>query len=741
MDAGARALMGFGRQIEQGAQEIYQAQKVEQDRMDTLRAEEAFTALREQQLDLTHGEENGFVRLKGADAVNRKLLPEYGKRFADAEAQIAGTLANDEQRRRFKARAGVASLQFNEGILRHLEREGDVYATQVYEGIVTTEQRNAVAKWDSPNDIEISLSRIDAAIEERAERGGWSAEYKGAIRKKEAGKVHAAVVQRALASGDYLYAQEWANEYKDDIDLVTAKAVERAVEDGTQKHIYATLNREFLGVRDDIGGLKELQKKIESEEVLDPTRKNSLLAQTLSRIGVLENQRSSADARAAQAVQQGIKEVNDNTLRGFPLQPGQIEPFVAAARGNPALEEQVRGAERLAMATQGFVNTHPLNQEKLIAGMEAAARADPSKVDIKVLDAFRAIAAQQKDRREKDPYLYGVQQGLIEQPIPVDPAAPADSSKNAWADRIGFARFMTREYGAPMKPLSTGEVEIMKDALKKTGPEGKRAYFAALAQGIGDDYEGYSAVMGQLAPDDPVAAQAGLFAFRGRTEAADLMLKGQHILHPIRTTDGTPDKGKLWTLPPETETRKAFQAYEANAFAERPQTRNAMYQAAQAIYAAKTVEAGDASGVLDHDRWGEAMRLSTGGITTYNGRGTILPYGYTESHFKSELARRVDELILRKQVADGVTRESLLDLPLRPIGDGRYVFVAGDGVLSAPAAKGAAHQPIVLDFNTAAPYRPSGSTAARVPDAEGPARRQQKALPTRFPAGPKPTLQ
>ena len=705
--SGVRGMQALGQGLVQGADELYRAQKVEEEKVNTLRAEEAYTNLRERQLDLTMGEEKGFQRVKGSAAVSRPMLNEWGKMFEDAATEISGTLSNDEQRQAFKRRAGVARLQFKEEILRHQTRERDTYGKQVYDGALLTEQRNAVARWNSPNDIDMSLDRIRNTVEERAAEYDWPEEYKAGELRKEMGKVHAAVVQQALAEGDYLYAQRWYQENKDDIDLPTAKAVERAVDDGTQKQMQADLTAEFLRTRDDLGGLRELEKKILGDKDLDLTRKNSLLAMTMSRIGVLENRVAAEAHRQAQMVSQGLKQVNDATLKGFPVQPGQLEPFLAASRGNPALEEQVRAAERLAQATVAFSNARPMQQEATIAAMEAGIRADPSKVDVRVLDAFRTISQQQKERRDKNPYLYGVEQGLLEQPIPVNLAEPQKPGESAWADRIGFARFMQRDYGAPMKPLSEGEVEAVGQMLKKANPEQKRTWFGKLAQGVGDDHEGYAAIMAQIAPDNPVAAQAGLFAYRGRTEAADLMLAGQAILHPTRKDDGQPDKGKLWPMPADTDLRKAFQSYEQDAFSSRPQLRSGMYQSALSIYAAKSAQTGDASGVLDQGRWEESMRLATGGITNYRGRGLILPYGYTEGQFKESLGRRVEDMVEKKMFAEGVTREAVLDLPMRPIGDGRYVFEAGAGGVLVGPGKNA--QPIVIDFNQGVPFRPSGS--------------------------------
>ncbi|MEK7765328.1 MAG: hypothetical protein AAB368_03735, partial [bacterium] len=178
--AEGQGLQRLSEGLEQGANELYRAQKIEEDRINTLRAEEAFTKLRDRQLDLSYGEDNGFTKLKGAQAVTRPVLKEWTKRFDDAERETAGELSNDEQRTRFKTRSGVARLQYQEEMLRHLAREGDTYAKEVYDGTIAGEQRSVVARWESPNAVGASLARVKNAVEERAERYGWAKEYKDA---------------------------------------------------------------------------------------------------------------------------------------------------------------------------------------------------------------------------------------------------------------------------------------------------------------------------------------------------------------------------------------------------------------------------------------------------------------------------------------------------------------------------------------------------------------------------------
>lgn len=681
----ARGFELLSQDLGRAGEELYRATKVEEGRINDLRAEEAFTKLRERQLYLSIDQTQGFTQVKGSDAVSRPLLSEYGKRFQDAETEIATGLSNDEQRQAFKKRADVSRLQFNEEILRHLAREGDVYAKQVYEGTMAVEQKNAIERWDSPNDVELSLSRIRSAVQERAERYGWAKDFREGQERIEAGKVHAAVIQQAIAGGNYKYGEDWFNAHKGELDLATSKAIEKAVEDGTQKELANGYRAEFLAGQEDPKALEDLRTRVLGDKTLDDARRNALLGPIQNREMQLAARAEVQRARALKKVERGIDELNSNTLAGFEPTIEQFAPYIAATKGTE-LEPQVQAAIGLANATRTFRNQPPAVQERLLAEAEAGVRDQPTKFDRKVVGAWRSIYDAQQRQVKDNPITFAVQQGLVPPPAPLDLANPQTTGA-ALAERFSISREMAAKYNAPLKPLTEQEVNLMRAALKGAPAQEKRQWFSGLAQAAGNDYQGFSAVMSQLAPDDPVTAVAGTYAYRGRTQASDLMLRGQAILNPVRKEDGKPDGGKLWPMPPEAELRKGFQSYEKDAFAGHPAARSAMYQSATAIYAAKSADEGDASGVINSNRWEESIKLATGGIEKYRGKAIVLPYGFTYSQFRDNLGKRIETLMDSGQLAPEVTREKLQDLPLEAIGDGRYVFKAGDGILfTAPKA-------------------------------------------------------
>lgn len=699
-----RALMALGAGLQREGDQILQIQKVEQEkekhRVDTMRAEDAFTTLREKQLDLTVGPKNGFVNIKGGAAINQPLFEDYSKRFAGETDMIASTLGNDRQRELFMQRARVAGLQFGEDVLRHTVREGDVYAKQVFDGTEATEIRNATAHWDEPNSVALSIERVNAAVRAMAERNGWAPEIAEAKRLEVNGKIHSSIVQQALATGNYKYAQDWYEQNKADIDKPTAVAVQKAVEDGTQKQLYAGYSAEFLSARSSTAALDDLERRVSTDTTLDPIRQNALLGRVISRRETLVNQARVAEEKRLRTVERQINAVNTMTLSGFEPTAEQLGPVLNSARGTE-LEPQVRQMVATANATRQFRLADPRSQEQYLTQLEAQARKDPTKFDVTVINRFRTIFDNQRKAVKEDPTTFAVRQGLVEPNAPA--ATPLDLTKPATLGpqlqaRFDLGRSMQSRYGAPFKPLTEQEQEQLTANLKNANPEQKRQLFAGLATSTAGDREGYKAIMAQLAPDDPVTSIAGILANKDSAMAkggavADLILQGQQILNPNRKADGSPSTGtKL--LPPDKDLANSFRSYERDAFAGYPAARSAYYQTAQAIYAAKAAKAGDYSQVLDSSRWEESIKLATGGIDKYNGKAIVLPWGQDYGQFRNGLNLRIQDVLTSGRMAEGMTASKLRDMPLEMAGDGRYVFKAGDGVLVDKN-----NQPVFVDFN------------------------------------------
>lgn len=701
----------IGSALTQAGDEIGAAMKQERARIDSAKVEDAFNQLRNTQLDLTNGEQNGFMNLRGGDAVKKPLLKDYTGMFGASSKQLADGLDNDAQRQMFAKRANVAQSQFTQDILQHLYRENNAYQGQVYNATVDIERRSASAKWNAPMEVQSSLARIGAAVDGEGKRLGLPPEATQDMLLQQQGKVHSDVIRQALASKDYNYAQEWFKQYRDQVDEPTAKLLEHEVGQAAQKQLFNGYQGAFLGAADNPNGLKQLYGQVVGDKTLDEDRKNILIGRIQNRSDMLENRAARDQDRRERDIERQIGAVNALTMQGYAPSAEQMAPLVTAARGT-TLQPMVTQMIQTANATTQFRSMDFRQQEATLSQMQAAARKDPTKFDVTLIGKMQTIHDNQKREVQADPTSFAVRQGFVD---PRDPAAqPLDFSKpetlgQQLGARFGLARTVASKYQTEVKPLTAEEEGTLKGALAKAGPQQKRDIFATLAKASGQDFAGYKGIMAQIAPDDPVTAIAGTFAGRGyvdkaakaQSSVADLMLRGQAILHPQGNDDGSPSKGKLWPMPQgkdEASMRGMFADQVGDAYAGMPKAQSALFQAAQAIYAAKVSDKGNASGIVDTDAWKSAITLATGGVNKYNGKSTVLPWGMAYKDFKNQVGQRIDGIVAAGNLAEGITASRLGDMPLQAVSDGKYVLRAGDGVLVDKK-----NRPVVIDFNSAPP--------------------------------------
>jgi len=702
-EAPGLALVRVSQQLNQAGDEIYRAQKVEEDRVSRVLAQDALNEFGRIEQELTYGEKDGFLQKKGSDAIKTPLVKDYTARLTDAANLLKQGLKSERAKELFDAHAAQNFSRFRGAVYRHVDKEYEQFAEQTYVSSLDVELRNAVSRWNDPPAIGMTLERIFGLIDQEAERSSRPPEWRQDQKLKAESKVHTSVIGQMLATDNFQMAQQYYEQNKDGIDAVTAKAVLKSVEDGTQKQLTNGYNSAFLQARDNPKALKALEAAVASDKVLDDNRKNALLGRILSKQDTLERRGQAAYDRHIRQLDRAINQVNQTTLAGFEPTVEQMTPLITAAKGTE-LEPQVRQMVAVANATGQFRRAPPVQQEAMLRDAEAQARKDPSKFDVTILSRLRTIYNNQREQVREDPITFAVRQGFAETQ-PLDMGKPATLGP-AIAQRAEIARGMRQQYQAPFNVLTKEETTLLRDALKDAPAKTKSDYFSGLAAATVGNRDAYSAIMRQIAPDDPVTAIAGVYAAKDLRSpegkrVSDLILKGQSIMNPPTRQDGKPDTGKLIPMPAETEFRREFDRYVRDAYSSMPQARSDFYQTSKAIYAALASEAGDKdTRVLERSRFEDAMKLATGGVDRYKGRNFVLPWGHTYGQFKDGVKERIDLLEKSGALSKDMPASRVRDLPVQNVGDGRYVFTSGDGVLVGKDGR-----PIVIDFSPAAPFR------------------------------------
>lgn len=175
-DFQADVLSRGGAQMESAAGELQTAYRREKERVDTARAEEAFTELQKKKLDLQFGDK-GFMSLRGGDAIKTPVLKTYMGELNGSTEALSSGLANDNQRRLFKNRAGVTSSQMYGEIQSHILRESEAYQKDVAVDGIKNEILGAAAQPTNEIAFRESLARMDGLIDKYAKDNGQDPEH------------------------------------------------------------------------------------------------------------------------------------------------------------------------------------------------------------------------------------------------------------------------------------------------------------------------------------------------------------------------------------------------------------------------------------------------------------------------------------------------------------------------------------------------------------------------------------
>lgn len=495
--------------------------------------------------------------------------------------------------------------------------------------------------------------------------------------------------QRAIAMNEQMA-------YINSIDI-PPKAKEALKERALQAIDSAALNGEINRSRNSTKAMDGLLDRMGKGEFAGVPAQSLAAAET--RINNFKNslviKSEAAERRRLTGLEQQSKRLSWYVENGRDIPQGEVDAFIRQSKGTP-----YAGALDMILADQKAIGEMaklaPAEQVAQVKALERSYGDTPSKEQLQHLGKMRGYVEKNLKLLNESPLDYAAQREGAQ-------VAPLDFNKpDTWADTLGprvtILADQTQRTGVAPKGLLPQEAAQLSSALRSARPEQAREMLANLRRGFGDD-KVFRATMQQIAPDNPVVANAGIFAARGLESTndrsvADLILRGNALLRQDTKEDGKPAGGKLLPMPKEEEMQRGFAGYERNAYAGKEQARNVAYQTAKAIYAAKSSEQGDYSGTFDSKRWAEAMSMATGKIESHKGSHIVMPYGLDYGTFKDGLKTRAADLIAAGQLAAGWTPEKLRDLPLENAGDGRYFFRVGDGYLAGKDGR-----PVIVDFN------------------------------------------
>lgn len=464
--------------------------------------------------------------------------------------------------------------------------------------------------------------------------------------------------------------------------------------------------------RDNAPGLKKFLDSLPGNTDLDPAHRNALEGKALNAMTRIENRAIAAENRRAALAGTTLQRLGAAIEAGMPVDAKTMTDAVTMAKGTP-FESQAVGLIQDQKYMADLLKMSPQQQVATVKDIRAKYTKDgAAPEDWASLGRIERAVQKTVEQIQTQPLAYAANRtGAEITPLDLsNPASWADNLKSRSTVLLGQQRQLGGQ--SSVAGLLPEEVGALKSVLKSSTPAQQADVLSRLRQGFGDPSV-FRATLGQIAPDDPVTAKAGIFAANDRQSQAGKsvaveILTGAQILRPDTKADGKPGKGGAWPMPKEGDLTREWASYTGTAYAGRSNMRNADFQAAKAIYAARAAQEGDQSGEINSRRWRAAMALVTGGIANHKGADVIMPYGMTYGDFKDGLKARVEPL--QSALDPDLKMGSLLALPLEPVGDGKYAFRAGDSIVLDKSGR-----PLVVDFNEP----PTPKARARQDGAQG----------------------
>lgn len=609
----------------------------EREKADTALLMDADNKLTQWQQKAMYAEDGGVYTRKGQNALN--ITNQTLDGFEQAQAEIAKTLTNDQQRARYAQIVNSRRNSLSSDLNRYEYSERQNYYGQVEKGQLETSMQGAALEYQDPAKVQGYRQKMDAVLDSRAQRMGLSPEAAQAEKLKYNSSLSADVLQRQATDNPY-EAQK------------------------TLKQFEGSMTADDL-VR--VGGMIE------------------------NKVDRLQQKAEMAQLRAEAKAERTLGKINAQISSGIPATDEMWKQWSGQVRGTPA-QGEFNELVKQEVDTQKILRL-PIDQQiSAINAKTAKLQTEGGTIaDAANLNRLsRAVDASAKMMAES-PIDY-FQQRLGGDVQPVDVGSPELGA--VLSDRVAAIQGMQQKFGATvaMKPLLPQEAKQISAQLADMSPEQQSQFFATLHGAMGDD-KAYSGAMQQIAPDSPIRALTGLLAGKQRSmvtntrwfrpddtitsgDVAKTMALGESILNKSKTEKGSDGKGTSFPLPKQADFQQELNKQLGSVFAGQPQSYQLAAQAVKSYYTGAAAEKGDVSGVVDRGLLRQAIKASVGEVVDFNGGDTLAPWGMPGDTFRDMAAER----LVRTMKAQGMSEADIATasaLTLRQYKDGIYYVMQG----------------------------------------------------------------
>lgn len=210
---------------------IVQQEKTKADQVAVL---EATQKLSSYETEILRHPENGALNKRGKDALG--VVEPTLENFDKKAREISDGLSNDDQRLAFRGHAGDHRLDVDKLLQTHVSSEKYKHDDEVTNSAITNEQNDAAVNYQDSDRVAKSVAKQQAILTDFAWRNGLSGDWVKAKTADNVSHTHFAVIDRMLANGDDLHAQDYYGVVKDQItDAKDVVAVDKALKEGSTR--------------------------------------------------------------------------------------------------------------------------------------------------------------------------------------------------------------------------------------------------------------------------------------------------------------------------------------------------------------------------------------------------------------------------------------------------------------------------------------------------------------------------
>ena len=462
-----------------------------------------------------------------------------------------------------------------------------------------------------------------------------------------------------------------------------ADEVSKKIQDFKDNNWFNQASQFSLQYSNDMKSLQNLKHELTAADgfyadKLDPNKRTAVMRTVDASILTLTNRDQHMQDKREAVAEHTIGEIDKQVASTVPATPQMWADWESKVKGTPSEADfKARIGDELEVQD---VLKKPIEQQTayLQQKTESLSTKGGNLRDQANLNRLKTAIDTNVKTLQETPLVFNQNHSGITTP-PLDLTAAANDPQalsNQLKDRFSTVLALRKRYGNQVanNPFLPQEIEPIKAVIDKADDKSKLAILGVIAQSA-PDANAYGSALKTIGADKGALMLAGMAQYRGLKssegrDVAQTILKGEKILA---------DKSVI--MPNESAFKTAFDEKVGDSIADGSPQRQQAYLAFKTMYAGLANDMGvrhvaEDKAIANDKVASVAINLATGGITDYNDKKVIMPYGMQAENFTKKVAAGIK--IVAKQ--SGYAEENLQDFPLYPVPgkDGSYYLLHGN---------------------------------------------------------------